>query len=64
MIRFFCGLCCLILAVSAIDGPAELMNPETIADSTESWMIFTMFLAIGVPLMMWGMLVMEGQRDE
>ena len=57
MIRIILGLFLVILGAGAIDGPAELMNPDF--DTTASWMLFTILTAIGLPLMMWGVLDMN-----
>tara|TARA_Y100000310_G_C20479626_1_gene714063 strand:+ start:336 stop:518 length:183 start_codon:yes stop_codon:yes gene_type:complete len=56
MIRILLGLFLVILGAGAIDTSAELMNPANIGDDTESWMLFTILNAIGLPLMMWGVL--------
>tara|TARA_Y100000992_G_scaffold240011_1_gene170812 strand:- start:172 stop:354 length:183 start_codon:yes stop_codon:yes gene_type:complete len=59
MIRIILGLFLVILGAGAIDGPAELMNPATIGDDAESWMLFTILTGIGLPLMMWGVLALN-----
>ena len=59
MIRIILGLFLVILGAGVIDGPAELMNPATIGDDTESWMLFTILTGIGLPLMMWGVLALN-----
>ena len=59
MIRLILGLFLVILGAGAIDGSAELMNPATIGDDAESWMLFTILTGIGLPLMMWGVLALN-----
>ena len=56
MIRFFVGLMLVIAGAGAIDMPAELAG---VGDHTESWILFTILTAIGLPCMMWGVLGMN-----
>ncbi len=53
MIRIILGLFLVILGAGAIDGPADLI---VTGQDTSNWFAFTILTAIGLPLMMWGVL--------
>ncbi len=57
MFLFFLGLFLTIAGAAAIDTPAELLTADY--DSTIDWLLFTLFTAIGLPVMFAGVLQMR-----
>ena len=57
MFLFFIGLFLTIAGAAAIDTPAELLTADY--DSTIDWLLFTLFVSIGLPVMFAGILQMR-----
>jgi hypothetical protein len=57
MFLFIIGLFLTIAGAAAIDTPAELLTADY--DSTIDWLLFTLFTAIGLPVMFAGILQMR-----
>ena len=57
MFLFFIGLFLTIAGTAAIDVPAELLTADY--DSTIDWLLFTLFVSIGLPVMFAGILQMR-----